>query len=114
VDGSIETYLLVGFALSVIASVGGIVVIGIVLVKLPPGYFSDSAARQFLPATHPLVRWTVVFVKNVLGAALVMLGLIMSVPGIPGRIWAPERGAEAPERGAEPASDRPDSVNFGP
>jgi len=84
VDGSIETYLLVGFALSVIASVGGIVVIGIVLVKLPPGYFSDSAARQFLPATHPLVRWTVVFVKNVLGAALVMLGLIMSVPGIPG------------------------------
>ena len=35
-DGSIETYLLVGFAVSVIATVGGVVVVGIVLVKLSP------------------------------------------------------------------------------
>jgi hypothetical protein len=84
VDGPIETYLLLGFVLSIIASVGGVVVVGIVLVKLPPGYFGDSAVRQPLPNTHPFVRWTVVVFKNLLGAALVMLGLIMSVPGIPG------------------------------
>lgn len=83
-DGPIETYLLLGFALSAIASVGGVVVVGVVLVKLPPGYFGDSAGRQPLPNTHPLVRWTAVFLKNLLGAALVVLGLIMSVPGIPG------------------------------
>jgi hypothetical protein len=84
VDGSIETYLLLGFALSVIATVGGVVVVGIVLVKLPPGHFGDSVVRRPLPHTHPLLRWTAVFLKNLLGAALVVLGLIMSVPGMPG------------------------------
>ena len=83
-DGSIQTYLLLGFVLSIIASVGGVVGVGIVLVTLPPGYFGGPAVRQPLPNTHPLVRWTVVALKNLLGAALVVLGLIMSVPGIPG------------------------------
>jgi Putative transmembrane protein (PGPGW) len=85
VDGSVETYLLLAFALSVIATVGGVVVVGIVLVKLPAGYFGASAVRRaLLPDTHPLVQWTAAFLKNLLGAALVVLGLVMSVPGIPG------------------------------
>jgi Putative transmembrane protein (PGPGW) len=84
VDGPIETYLLLGFVLSVAASAGGVVVVGIVLVKLPPGYFGDSVVPQPLPSIHPLVRWMVGVFKNLLGAALVMFGLIMSVPGIPG------------------------------
>jgi hypothetical protein len=84
VNGPIETYLLLGFALSIIASVGGVVVVAIVLVTLPPDYFVDSAIRQLLPNTHPLIRWTVVFLKNLLGGTLVVFGLVMSVPGIPG------------------------------
>lgn len=83
-DGSIETYLLLGFALSVIASVGGVVVVGIVLVKLPPDYFSDSVVPQLLLNAHPLVRRTAVFLKNSLGAAVVVLGVLMALPGIPG------------------------------
>jgi hypothetical protein len=63
---------------------GGFVVVGIVLVKLPPNYFGDSAVRHLLPNAHPLVRCTAVFLKNLLGTTLVVLGLIMSVPGIPG------------------------------
>lgn len=80
----IETYLLIGFALSVVVTVGGVVAVGVVLVKLPPGYFVAPTARQPLPNTHPIVRWTVVFLRNLLGATLVVLGVIMSVPGIPG------------------------------
>ena len=83
-DGSIETYLLLGFVLSIIASVGGIVLIGLILVRLPPGYFADSTVRPLLPNTPPLVRGTVLVFKNIVGAALIVLGLIMSVPGIPG------------------------------
>lgn len=83
-DASIETYLLLGFALSVIVSVGGVVVVGIVVVKLSPGYFGDSVVRHPLLNAHPLVRGAAVVLKNLLGAALVVLGLIMSVPGIPG------------------------------
>ena len=81
---SIETYLLIGFALSVVVTVGGVVVVGVVLVKLPPGYFVAPTVRLPLPNTHPIIRWTVVFLRNLLGATLVVLGLIMSVPGIPG------------------------------
>jgi hypothetical protein len=55
-----------------------------VLVTLPPGYFRDSVVAQPLLNAHPLVRWTAVVLKNLLGAALVVLGLIMSVPGMPG------------------------------
>jgi hypothetical protein len=84
VNGPIETYLLIGFTLSVVVTVGGVVVIGVVLVKLPPVYFVAPTVRQPLPNTHPLVRWMVVCLRNLLGATLVVSGLIMSVPGIPG------------------------------
>jgi hypothetical protein len=84
VGGSIETYLLVGFALSIIGTVGGIVTFGIVLVKLPAGYFVDCADGQRVLNAHPLLRRTRVVLKNVLGAVLVALGVIMSVPAIPG------------------------------
>ena len=80
----IETYLLIGFTLSVVVTVGGVVVVGVVLVNLPPGYFVAPNVPQPLPNSHPLVRWIVVFLRNLLGATLVVLGLIMSVPGIPG------------------------------
>jgi hypothetical protein len=84
VNVPIETYLLLSFALSVIASVGAAAVVMVVLVKLPPDYFVDSGIRQPLPNTHPLVRSIIVFLKNLLGSVLVALGLVMSVPGIPG------------------------------
>ena len=60
-NAPIETYLLVAFALPVIASVGGVVVVLVGLVRLPPGYFADSAIREPLPNTHPLIRWMAVF-----------------------------------------------------
>jgi hypothetical protein len=84
VNWPIETYLLIGFTLSVVVTVGGVVVVGVVLVKLPPGYFAAPTLLQPLPNTHPLVRWMVVCLRNLLGATLVGFGLIMSVPGIPG------------------------------
>jgi UPF0716 family protein affecting phage T7 exclusion len=84
VDGSIETYLLVGFALSIIGTVGGIITFGIVLVKLPAGYFVAGADDQPVLNARSLLRRTRVVLKNVLGAVLVVLGLVMSVPAIPG------------------------------
>jgi hypothetical protein len=84
VNVPIETYLLLGFGLSVVVTAGGVVVIGVALVKLPPDYFVAPTARQPLHNSHPLVRWAVRLLRNLLGTTLVMLGLIMSVPGIPG------------------------------
>jgi hypothetical protein len=55
-----------------------------VLLKLPPDYFVAPTVRQPLPNIHPVARWTVVVLRNFLGTTLVVLGLIMSVEGIPG------------------------------
>jgi hypothetical protein len=64
--------------------VGGIVIVGVVLVKLPAGYFIDCADGHPVLNAQPLLRRTRVVLKNVLGAILVVLGFIMSVPAIPG------------------------------
>lgn len=69
-DGSIETYLLLGLLLSVVGSLGAVLLVGIMLIKVPPDYFCDSSAREFLPDSHLLVRRTLIFLKNVLGASL--------------------------------------------
>jgi len=34
---------------------------------------------------HPVVRFLGVFVKNLLGLLLVALGIVMSIPGVPGQ-----------------------------
>ncbi len=43
------------------------------------GYVSPLAERR------PIVCWAGVIIKNVVGALLVVLGLLMSLPGIPGQ-----------------------------
>lgn len=81
---SIETYLLLGVVLSVIGSVGAVALVATVLVKLPADYFCDSSVRAFLPHSHRVVRRTLLFLKNVFGAVLLLIGVVLSVPGIPG------------------------------
>jgi hypothetical protein len=84
VEGSIEGYLLLGFALSIVATGGALACAAFVLVRLPADYFCAPAPRVFLAGTHPLVRRTARFLKNVLGAGFVGLGILLSLPGIPG------------------------------
>ena len=59
--------------------------IGIVMVKIPPNYFSSHYERDFLPNSSWLVRWGAVILKNILGVFLILLGIVLSLPGIPGQ-----------------------------
>jgi len=59
--------------------------IGIVMVKIPPHYFSPNYERDFLPDRAWLVRWGAVIAKNVAGLLLIIIGVILSLPGIPGQ-----------------------------
>ncbi len=59
--------------------------IAIVLVKIPANYFSSHYVQDFLPGSPWIVRWGAVIAKNALGAFLVLLGLILSLPGVPGQ-----------------------------
>ena len=59
--------------------------IAIVMVKIPPNYFSTHYKRDFLPGSPWLVRWGAVIVKNLLGIFLILLGIALSLPGVPGQ-----------------------------
>jgi hypothetical protein len=56
-----------------------------VLVKLPADYFHPANERVFWIERHPALRLAGVVAKNFVGALLVLLGLVMSLPGVPGQ-----------------------------
>jgi len=56
----------------------------LVLVKLPADHFaSGGAAPQ--ASWHPVLRWAGKIGKNAAGLLLILLGLLLSVPGVPGQ-----------------------------
>ncbi len=59
--------------------------IGIVMVKVPPHYFSSKHSRDFMPNSPFLVRWGAVIAKNIAGVILILLGIVLSLPGVPGQ-----------------------------
>ena len=70
------------FFLSLILS---FLAIGIVMVKIPENYFSSHYKRDFMPNSPFLVRWGAFILKNVLGIILIFIGIILSLPGVPGQ-----------------------------
>lgn len=59
--------------------------IAIVMVKIPKNYFSSHYKRDFLPGSSFVVRWGAVIAKNIFGVFLILLGLALSLPGVPGQ-----------------------------
>lgn len=70
------------FLFSLAVSFGAIAV---VMVKIPANYFSSHYVQDFLPGSPWIVRWGAVIAKNVFGVFLVALGIILSLPGVPGQ-----------------------------
>ncbi|HVF66505.1 MAG TPA: hypothetical protein VM914_02495 [Pyrinomonadaceae bacterium] len=77
--------VLFGVLFSVVTFVLSLVVVTFVLVKLPANYFHSSHDRGFLVERHPVLRAVCIFAKNLLGLVLVLAGVIMSLPGVPGQ-----------------------------
>jgi hypothetical protein len=67
-----------------VPSLGGIALAGFLLLMLPATYFCEGFPRDFWVEGHPIIRWTGRILKNVAGAAAVFLGVMLSLPGIPG------------------------------
>jgi hypothetical protein len=55
------------------------------LISLPPTYFHRSHERCFMVGQHQALRWIGIIAKNLVGATLVIVGLVMSLPGFPGQ-----------------------------
>jgi len=74
----IVLFSVVTFVISIIATI-------IVLIKLPDTYFKAEHGREFWVERHPVLRWGGLVLKNLLGAVLVLFGVLMSLPGVPGQ-----------------------------
>lgn len=59
--------------------------IAVVMLKIPANYFSTHYVQDFLPNSPFIVRWGAVVLKNILGVVLIGLGIILSLPGVPGQ-----------------------------
>jgi hypothetical protein len=74
-----------GVLLSVLTFFASIAAVTFVLVRLPANYFHPSHTREFLAERHPLLRALGVAAKNLAGVVLVVAGVLMSLPGVPGQ-----------------------------
>lgn len=61
------------------------VALTIVAVKIPRNYFSSHYQKDFMPDSSWIVRWGATIGKNALGVFLIVLGIVLSLPGIPGQ-----------------------------
>jgi len=77
--------VLIGIALFLVSLAVSFAAIAIVMVKIPAHYFSSHYEADFLPDSHWSVRWGAVILKNIFGVFLILLGILLSLPGVPGQ-----------------------------
>ena len=77
--------VLLGVGLFLFSLTISFVSIAVVIVKIPANYFSSHYKQDFLPNSSWAVRWGAVILKNILGVMLIVLGLLLSLPGVPGQ-----------------------------
>jgi hypothetical protein len=77
--------VLLGVLLFVVTFSISLAIVSFIMVKIPPDYFRKDKPRELWADKPPVVRFLLVFVKNLLGLLLVALGIVMSIPGVPGQ-----------------------------
>jgi hypothetical protein len=77
--------IVVGIALFVVMAGVSLFVTGWAIVRLPADYFVGPHPPPFWGNRSPLVRVVGIVGKNLLGVVLVVLGVLLSLPGVPGQ-----------------------------
>jgi hypothetical protein len=76
--------LWLGIGISLGLAAGSVLLAGAVVVRWPPDHFvrdrSADDANQ-----HPVARALALVAKNLLGGFVILLGLVMALPGVPGQ-----------------------------
>jgi hypothetical protein len=76
---------LLGVLLFLVTFTVSLSIVSIIMVKIPVDYFKKDRPRELWADRHPAIRFVGVFAKNLLGVILVALGILMSIPGVPGQ-----------------------------
>lgn len=78
-------FLLWGVLAFIVSSLVSLLLVVIVIVQMPANYFLDSPDRQLWVDRHRILRIALRVAKNLLGIVLILAGVMLSVPGIPGQ-----------------------------
>lgn len=76
--------LLVWAGLFVLSFTISTAMVSFALVRMPANYFHSSHARAFWEDKNRAIRWGGVILKNLIGLILIGVGLILTLPGVPG------------------------------
>jgi hypothetical protein len=70
--------------LAVVSAVVSLIVVAVAVARLPSDYFVNPEARRPIDR-HPVLKVLFAIVRNLLGYLLIALGIILSLPGVPGQ-----------------------------
>ena len=76
---------IIGLVLFIITFAGSLGMVSFMLVRIPATYFHSSHDRAMWVDRHRAVRWSGMLMKNLIGVVLIILGIVMSLPGVPGQ-----------------------------
>lgn len=71
-------------ALGVTMAAISLAIVAVVLARMPADYFVNPEAQRPIDR-HPVLKVLVVLVRNVFGYFLIVLGALLSLPGVPGQ-----------------------------
>ena len=74
----------IGVAIFLVTFLANLALVSFILVKIPADYFRESQGK-FLANQSKVVRMLALIGKNIAGVILVVLGVILSLPGVPGQ-----------------------------
>ena len=77
--------VLIGSAIFIASFLFNLAIVSVILVKLPADHFSKNRKTEFWSGRNPALNAAKVIGKNILGVFLVVLGIVLSLPGVPGQ-----------------------------
>lgn len=75
----------IGVGIFLVTFLANLALVSLILVKIPADYFRESQRSKFLENQSRPIRLLVLIGKNLAGALLVVIGILLSLPGVPGQ-----------------------------
>ncbi len=69
---------------SIVSFIGTLLLVPVLVIRIPDDYFAEKKRRHWEPWAHehPVIRWSLLMAKNILGYIFIALGIAMLVlPG---------------------------------
>jgi hypothetical protein len=77
--------VLIGAGIFLVSFFANLGIVSLILVKLPADHFSKNRKTKFWSGPRPWLHAAKVIGKNIAGILLVALGVVLSLPGVPGQ-----------------------------